>query len=66
MANLFAGWCVFFLVVTHFLMLTAPVVADAYRKPAPLQHVCPMLQINHGVGSDLRTYTRAKDLCAHG
>ena len=67
-ANLIAGWCVFWLTMAHVLMLTAPVVADAYRAryAEPLPHICPMLQISHGVGSDLRTITRAKDLCANG
>jgi hypothetical protein len=66
-ANLIAGWCVFWLLLSHVLMLAAPVVADAYRDKQPqprLQHICPKLQVSHGVGSDLRTWTKARDLCA--
>ena len=63
MANLIAGWFVFWLIVAHTLMLTAPVVADAYRVTPPRQHVCPMLHIKHGVGSDLRTFTMLRDVC---
>lgn len=66
MANLTAGWLMFWCGLWLCWATCAPVVAEAYRKPAPLQHICPMLQIRHGVGSDLRTFTRVKDLCADG
>ena len=66
MANLTAGWLMFWILLVHTAMITVPVVAEAYRQPIDYQHICPMLQIRHGVGSDLRTFTRVKDLCADG
>jgi hypothetical protein len=42
----------------------APIVADKARVDPPRQHICPMLVITHGVGSDLRTYTDVRDLCS--
>jgi hypothetical protein len=44
--------------------LVPPVVADAARQPTVYHHICPMLQIKHGVGSDLRTTTKVRDLCS--
>jgi hypothetical protein len=66
MPNLIAGWCVFWLLMVHTAMITVPIVADRYKIKPAAQTVCPMLQIQHGVGSDLRTFTVAKDLCANG
>lgn len=66
MANLTAGWLMFWCVLWLCWAACAPVVAEAYRQPIDYQHICPMLQIRHGVGSDLRTFMRVKDLCADG
>lgn len=68
MANLTAGWLMFWCLLWLCWATCAPVVADAYREryKQPAQHLCPMLQMRHGIGGDLRTYTRVKDLCADG
>lgn len=41
----------------------APIVAERAWIEQPRQHVCPLLVIKHGVGSDLKTYTKVRDLC---
>lgn len=42
----------------------SPIIAERARIDPPLQHICPMLSIKHGVGSDLKTWTKAKDVCS--
>ena len=64
MPNLISGWCMAYCLLWLCWATGAPIVAEAYRKPPTLQHICPMLQIKHGVGSDLRTVTKVRDLCA--
>ena len=64
MANLISGWLTFYCLIWLCWATGAPVVAEAYRQPATLQHICPMLQIKYGVGSDLRTFIKVRDLCA--
>lgn len=45
-------------------MLVGPVLAGPVRAEVqPLR--CPKLAIRHGVGADLRTFTRVRDLCAN-
>lgn len=48
----------------HAAMAALPFLAG----PAPAAQVvplsCPTLAVRHGVGADLRTFTRARDLCA--
>ena len=64
MPNLIAGWLMFYVLIWSCWAVGAPIVAEAYREPVDYQHICPMIQIRHGVGSDLRTFTKARDLCA--
>lgn len=63
MPNLIAGWAMAYCLIWLCWATGAPIVAEAYGKPATLQHICPMLQIKHGVGPDLRTTTKVRDLC---
>lgn len=63
-ANLIAGWLLFWCLLWLCWATGAPVVAEAYKQPAQAQHVCPMPIVKHGVGSDLRTFRRVRDLCA--
>ena len=64
MANQIAGWFTFYCLLWLCWALGAPVVAEAGRTPIPMHHVCPYLVFKHGVGSDLRTFTEVRDLCA--
>ena len=64
MPNLISGWVMTYCLIWLCWSTGAPIVAEAYRKPATLQHICPMLQIRHGAGSDLWAVTKARDLCA--
>lgn len=64
MANLIAGWMMFYFFAWLCWAVGAPIVAEAAREPVVYQHICPMLEIRHGVGSDLRTTTMVRDLCA--
>lgn len=57
------SWFVFWSLLWLCWTLGAPVIAEAVRQPVPVQHICPYLQISHGVGSDLRTTTKVRDLC---
>ena len=62
--NLACGWYVAYILTVTTWGLLAPVVAEKVRvRPVP-QVVCPMLDIRHGIGSDLKTYTIARDVCA--
>ena len=59
-----AGWLVGMMVFLLMWMLLAPIVATAGRNEQA-RHDCPKLKVTHGVGSDLRTFKKAVDLCAH-
>lgn len=63
LSRIMTGWFVFWSLLWLCWALGAPVVADAARQPTVYHHICPMLQIKHGVGSDLRTTTKVRDLC---
>jgi hypothetical protein len=41
----------------------APIVADKARAEPTQQNICPMPAIKHGIGPDLRTWTKSRDLC---
>lgn len=43
--------------------LVAPIVATAGRHEQA-RHDCPHILVTHGVGSDLRTYSKPRDLCS--
>lgn len=64
MANLIAGWTMAFNLIWLCFALAAPVIAEVKREPVVFEHVCPMIQLSHGIGSDLKTFVRARDLCA--
>lgn len=64
MPNLIAGHLCAYCLLWLCWATMAPVVAEAARVEPVRQHVCPYIQISHGVGSDLKTFTKAKDLCA--
>lgn len=63
MTSSFAGWLVFWAIAWHALAVGAPVVAGYRDAPAQPMN-CPQIVITHGVGSDLRTWIKARDHCA--
>lgn len=64
MPSLVAGWLMFWCLLWLCWATGAPVVAEAAREPVRADAVCPYLVITHGIGSDLRTYAKVRDLCA--
>lgn len=64
MPKLIAGWMMAFNLLWMCWALGAPVVADAARQPARYEAICPYIVVTHGVGSDLRTWVKERDLCA--
>jgi hypothetical protein len=63
MPNLIAVWLLFYCLAWLCWALAAPIIADAAKVPAREQHICPMLVISHGIGADLKTFTRVRDIC---
>lgn len=67
MPNLVAGWLNFWCLLWLCWAVMAPIVADKAHElksaSAPQQHICPLLDISHGVGSDLKTFVKVQDLC---
>lgn len=59
-----AGWLLFWCLLWLCFALAAPVIAEAKREPVVFEHICPMIQLSHGIGGDLKTFVRARDLCA--
>ena len=59
-----AEWLVVMMAALLVWALVAPIVATAGRNEQA-RHDCPKLKVTHGVGSDLRTFKKAVDLCAH-
>ena len=64
MLKLMAQWWIAMLTTWLALALLAQIVATAGRNEQA-RHDCPKLKVTHGVGSDLRTFKKAVDLCAH-
>lgn len=58
------GWVVASCLLLATWGITAPVVADKVRVAPEPQLICPLLIIRHGVGSDLKTFTKVRDVCA--
>jgi len=44
--------------------LVAPITFEARKVIQPIDYNCPSPAITHGVGSDLRTYSKPRDLCS--
>lgn len=57
-----AGWCVF-VAIWMTAIQTVPPIAVGHRPAIAAPMNCPALHISQGVGSDLKTYRRAVDLC---
>ena len=64
MPKLIAQWWIAMLTTWLVWVLLAPIVATAGRHEQA-RHDCPSIRVTHGVGSDLRTFKKAVDLCAH-
>lgn len=62
-SRLIAGHCLAYCLIWLCWALAAPIVAEAARVEPKPDAICPWLQIRHGVGSDLKTYIRVRDLC---
>ena len=63
MPKLIAQWWIAMLTTWLVWALVAPIVATAGRYEQA-RHDCPHIRVTHGVGSDLRTYSKARDLCS--
>lgn len=63
MPKLIAQWWIAMLATWLVWALLAPIVASAGRNEQA-RHDCPKLKVTHGVGSDLRTYSKPRDLCS--
>lgn len=44
--------------------LVAPITFEARKVIQPIDYNCPSIRVTHGVGSDLRTYSKPRDLCS--
>ena len=62
MARFLAGWAFAAVLVGNLWMLLAPIVARPLQ-PVTDKGLCPLIVVKHGVGRDLRTYTKAFDAC---
>lgn len=65
-SRLLAGWSFALGLIWLCWVLMAPIVAEHNYRPPVSQHLCPMIKVTHGIGPDLKTYTRAVDRCATG
>lgn len=63
MPKLIAQWWIAMLTTWLVWALVAPIVASAGRYEQA-HHDCPHIRVTHGVGSDLRTYSKPRDLCS--
>lgn len=63
MPKLIAQWWIAMLTTWLVWALVAPIVATAGRYEQA-RHDCPHILVTHGVGSDLRTYSKPMDLCS--
>lgn len=63
MPNLIAGHLCAYCLLWFCWATGAPIIAEAYRVKPVAQHICPYPVMRHGVGSDLRTFTKVRDLC---
>ena len=64
MPKLIAGWWIAMLTTWLVWALVAPVTFEARKVIQPIDYNCPSIRVTHGVGSDLRTYSKASDLCS--
>lgn len=63
-ARLAAGHTVAIMTLWLCWALMAPIVAEKARAAPQEQTVCPWLILRHGVGGDLKTFTRVRDACS--
>ena len=56
-----AGWTVAVILLWLCWSVAAPLVA----RPSTITYhqICPMIQVKHGIGSDLKTFRRESDFC---
>jgi len=64
MPKLIAQWWIAMLTTWLLWALVAPIVVTTAAREQ-VRHDCPKIKVTHGVGSDLRTFKKAVDLCAH-
>lgn len=57
------GWLAFWLLWWHAIAVAVPVVAGPI-KPAVQPMSCPSIVVTHGIGRDLKTWAKARDLCS--
>jgi hypothetical protein len=62
MSRFLAGWAFAAVLMGNLWMVLAPIVSRT-TPLEPQQGVCPHVVVQHGVGSDLKTYRRAFDAC---
>ena len=60
-----AAWLLFWTLAFHALAIGAAITIG-HRPTAAQPMDCPRIVVTHGVGSDLKTWTKARDLCAQG
>lgn len=63
-SGLIAGHLLAYCLIWLCWAVGAPIVAEVTRVKPVAQHLCPYPLIRHGVGSDLRTTIKVRDLCA--
>lgn len=61
MARFAAGWAFATVLMGNLFMVLAPF--GTRPPPIVLEHGCPRIEVVHGVGSDLKTFTRVIDSC---
>jgi hypothetical protein len=60
-----AAWLIFWTIWFHALAIGAAITIG--HRPAAVGPMnCPAIVVTHGVGSDLKTWAKARDLCAEG
>lgn len=64
MPKLIAQWWIAMLTTWLVWAMVAPITFEARKVIQPIDYNCPSPAITHGVGSDLRTYSKARDLCS--
>jgi hypothetical protein len=63
-ARMIAGNVVAICTVWLWWASLAPVIAGGFKPAAQVHmHICPYISVMHGVGSDLKTWAKERDLC---
>ena len=64
MLKLMAQWLIVAMSFFLIWLLVAPITFEARKVIQPIDYNCPSILVTHGVGSDLRTYSKPRDLCS--